>query len=110
MVRVASEPLLTGKGCTTIRNYFLFAVARGDERCTSADVTIKRRVYPSNDAFNSSNLTNLGRRLDIALRTRRGPSGAIQKRKRTPTVGSMLLCCKKPNPNPPCTWLNIMPK
>ena len=34
----------------------------------------------------------------------------FQKRNRTPTVGSMLLCWKKPKPNPPCTWLNIMPK
>ncbi len=34
----------------------------------------------------------------------------FQKRKRSPTVGSMLLCWRKPKPNPPCTWLNIMPK
>jgi hypothetical protein len=35
---------------------------------------------------------------------------SFQNRKRTPIVGSMLLCCKKPKPNPPCTWLNMMPK
>ena len=34
----------------------------------------------------------------------------LQNRKRSPTVGSMLLCWRKPKPNPPCTWLNIMPK
>ena len=34
----------------------------------------------------------------------------FQKRNRNPAVGSMLLCWKKPKPNPPCTWLNIMPK
>ena len=34
----------------------------------------------------------------------------FQKRNRNPAVGSMLLCWRKPKPNPPCTWLNIMPK
>ncbi len=42
--------------------------------------------------------------------TRHDPRLRHQNRKRTPTVGSMLLCWKKPKPNPPCTWLNIIPK
>src|SRR6267142_4245920 len=42
--------------------------------------------------------------------THRPAVAGFQKRNRSPTVGSILLCWKKPKPNPPCTWLNIMPK